>query len=112
MRFNRGEGHVRVGRLLVTTCQQPPSAPWLDGGSSGLVHDDESVEHFGSLVLHRPGSARGLALGWQGARVPFPGRWRPRALYRRARWVLAGRPPTANAGVLGDAEERRQEARR
>lgn len=92
MKINRGPGHARLGRFLVTSCNQSPEAGWLDGASTNLNHDDGKVEHFGSLVLHRPGSFRGVALGWQGALTPNPHRWRPRSLYRRARWALAGRP--------------------
>lgn len=92
MKINHGSDHARIGRALITLCQQSPEAGWLDGASTRLVHDDGDEEHFGALVVHRPGSPRGLAFGWLNAQPPYPQRLRPRALYRRARWVLAGRP--------------------
>lgn len=102
MRFNRGSDHVRFGRLLVTGCRQSPEAGWLDGASTDLTHEDGKVEHFGALVLHRPGSERGIALGWQNAHPPFPQRWRPGSLYHRVRWVLAGRPVMPPMTVGGE----------
>jgi hypothetical protein len=92
MKVNHGTDHARIGRALVTLCRQVDDAGWLDGAATRLVHDDGTVEHFGSVVVHRPGSPRGVAFGWLNARPPSPQRWRPRSVYGRIRWILAGRP--------------------
>lgn len=94
----KGRKHMTftIGRLLVTTTTQPGGAPILDGGSSTRTKDlgcgNCLVAHFGSLVIRCPGSCRALVLGWRDARTPWPQRYSPRALVRRARWVMAGRP--------------------
>lgn len=37
MRVDRGQGHLRVGRLLVTRARQSAEASIVDGASTGLV---------------------------------------------------------------------------
>lgn len=57
-----------------------------------IAEEETVVEHFGAVVVHRPGRVNAVALGWLDARPPHPARWRPRFLLAHARWVLAGRP--------------------
>jgi len=101
MRYNRGAHHVRLGRLLVDWhANQSIESPWLDGCGVSLYHDDDTpTEHFGGLVLSPPSRRSGVSVAWLGHRVPHPS---PRALWRRVRWVLAGRPPGPNYGQVHD----------
>lgn len=71
-------------------------APLVDGCSTALIHEPGGQrEHFGGVAIRPPwvsGSelASGLALGWLGAANPRC--WRPRYLWARLAWALAGRP--------------------
>lgn len=61
-------------------------------------------ERYNGLQI-RVGQRHAITVGLRGVkRMPNPAQWRPGALYRRARWIMAGRPtpvPKAPSGHDG-----------
>lgn len=82
-----------VGRLLFNwPVPQPSEAPLLDGGRAVHTTDEGVTFHYGALVLRRPGRDAAVSIGWRGARIPNPARWRPRFVLGQLRWRLTGSP--------------------
>lgn len=82
-RIHRFPEHATMASVL-------DAAANLRGAICGFEQED--VEHYGAIVVHRRGDSRAVAIGWRDRRPPHPARWRPRFLLAHARWVLAGRP--------------------